>query len=102
MDYLILALATWRLSSLIVNEAGPWDLLAKFRAWIGIYYDDHSEVQGKNVVARAMTCVWCISIWVALFLTVMKFIVPATPVLMLPFALSAVAIMIEEFVNDKG
>lgn len=102
MDYLILALATWRLSSLIVNEAGPWDLLAKARALIGIYYDDHSMLQGKNMIARAMICVWCSSVWVGIFVTVLYLIVPITTILLLPFALSAVAIIIEEFVNDKG
>ena len=102
MDYLILALATWRLSSLLVNEDGPWDLLAKLRKLIGIYYDERSEPQGKNVVAQAMICVWCISVWVGLFMTVMYSLAPFTVVLMLPFALSTVAIIIEEFVNDKS
>jgi len=56
----------WRLSSLLVREDGPFDILAKFRKLAGVYYDEFSRPQGKNVFAKMLTCVWCTSLWVGL------------------------------------
>lgn len=69
MIYVIVTLATWRIASLLVNEDGPFDIFARFRKFIGVYYDYYSRKQGKNVVARAFTCVWCLSVWIALAAT---------------------------------
>ena len=95
-----MALATWRVSSLLVFEEGPFMLLVKMRSLVGVYYDELSEPQGKNVVARALTCVWCSSIWVALGFAVLYYYDLAFWVA-LPFALSAVAIIIERIVDGS-
>lgn len=57
-------LATWRLSNLLVNEQGPGELLGLFRDRIGVAYDEQSRAYGKNVLASALTCIWCTSVWV--------------------------------------
>lgn len=75
-------------------------LLVKMRSWVGVYYDEFSEPQGKNVVARALLCVWCVSIWVALGFTVLYYFDLAYWVA-LPFALSAAAILIERIVDGS-
>ena len=54
-------LATWRISSLLVNEGGPWDVLAKVRYILGVRYDQYSNCQSPGNV---LCCVWCTSIWV--------------------------------------
>lgn len=100
MELILIALATWRISSLLVHEEGPFMLLIKMRSLAGVYYDEFSDVQGKNVVARALLCVWCISFWVALGFTVLYFYGVAFWVA-LPFALSAVAIIIERIVDGS-
>ncbi len=100
MELILIALATWRVSSLLVFEEGPFMLLVKMRSLLGVYYDEYSKPQGKNVIARALTCVWCSSIWVALGFTVLYFYGLAFWIAM-PFALSAAAIIIERIVDGS-
>ncbi len=95
-DLLILALATWRATSLLNNEDGPGDLLAKWRHWIGVRYDEHSVAYGTNVVSKAVCCIFCLSIWIGLFWAVLYLVWPLSIYLALPLALSAGAIVIEE------
>ncbi len=101
MNLLIAALATWRLTTLLVNEDGPLDMLVKFRSFIGIEWDAQSEPYGTNFIAEAFTCVWCLSIWIGAVVAI--FIAPTIawyPVYAL--ALSAAAIIIEETINGKS
>lgn len=99
MDWILLGLATWRLTSLLVNEEGPWDMLARIRHWLGVRYDQQSNAYGLNMVARALTCVWCASMWVAAFWVCLYLIFPMAKWIAMPFALSAAAIMIERLVD---
>ena len=54
-SFLVCALATWRLTHLIVEEDGPFDLIARLRAWLG-----------DSQLGRAMDCFYCSSLWLAL------------------------------------
>lgn len=100
IDFAILILATWRLTSFLVEEEGPFNIFCKFRHWIGIRYDEWSERYGTNVIASALTCVWCASVWVAIFLAIAYFIAGSLVVYVcLPFAISAGAIIIDEIAN---
>jgi len=88
---LIAALATWRLSSLLVNsrEQGPGKLLHKIRDWAGAY-ELGTDDEPITSLGSLFSCVWCMSIWVGTALAV----IAITPcwALLIPFALSAVAI----------
>jgi hypothetical protein len=98
MDYLILALATWRLSSLLTNpeEAGPLGLFDKLRYGVGIRYDADGVRFGLNEVAKALLCLWCTSVWVGGAVTVSYWLAQSLTVwLCLPLALSAGAILFE-------
>ncbi|GAH39950.1 unnamed protein product [marine sediment metagenome] len=75
-------------------------LLVNMRSLLGVYYDEYSEPHGKNVVARALLCVWCISFWVALGFTVLHYY-GLSFWIALPFALSAAAIIIERIVDGS-
>src|SRR5471030_1923236 len=48
------ALATWRLTHLVVEEDGPFDLIARVRGWLG-----------DSQTGRAMDCFYCSSLWLA-------------------------------------
>lgn len=64
MATILLVLATWRLSSLLVNEDGPLDIFVKLRKYIGVETNAYGVDVGQNVVAKVFTCIWCMSVWV--------------------------------------
>ena len=47
-------LAVWRVTHLLTAEAGPWDLLVRFRRFVGVGF--WSSLIG---------CFYCLSLWVA-------------------------------------
>jgi len=100
MELILIALATWRISSLLVHEEGPFMLLVNMRSLLGVYYDEFSEVHGRNALAKALTCVWCTSLWVAIGFAALYYYGIAFWVA-LPFALSAAAIIIERIVDGS-
>lgn len=71
-----LALAAWRLASLLVHEDGPGDVFAILRERAGVRYDKHDKPYGLNVVGQALTCLWCTSIWTALAVLVIEWVCP--------------------------
>lgn len=75
MHFVIGALATWRLASLIVYEDGPFEVFTRLRS--------------ISVLEGMTSCLWCTSIWTGLLVTVLLFV--AEPVIW-PFALSGAAI----------
>lgn len=110
MDWLhliVLALATWRISSLFVNEDGPWFIFVIFREWSGIYFTYPYHVPpssphdfGKEKVVplrllpQILSCIWCTSVYVGGILIIAYYFFPAlTFYASLPFALSALAIL---------
>ena len=101
VSMLVLVLACWRLTSLIVQEDGPFRIFAKFRYWIGVRQVEGSTTPyGTNVVAEGLSCIWCCSVWVGVALVVAYVLDPALTVLAsLPFALSAGAIIVERMLN---
>ncbi|HXV42416.1 MAG TPA: DUF1360 domain-containing protein [Anaerolineae bacterium] len=73
-------MATWRLSSLLANEDGPFGILASIR-------------QASTRFTDLLICVWCVSVWIGLALALLYWYSPALAFwLCLPFALSAGAI----------
>lgn len=87
-------LAVWRISSLLVREDGPYDLLARLRDTVGVRFDDASRPYGANVVAAALTCVWCTSVWAGLLVALAQ-----RRGLVDALAYSAGAIVIERWVK---
>jgi hypothetical protein len=103
MDYLILGLATWRISNLLVNEDGPWDLLARLRWALGIRYDQTSRPYGTNVFSKLWTCLWCISPYIGVLLTFAYWRwSDLTLLLSLPFALSSMAVIVDRVANGSS
>jgi hypothetical protein len=68
MIELLVTLAVWRLSSLLVNEAGPWSIFYRLRAAAGVKYDEYGTRSAKGL-AGILICVWCCSIWVSAIFT---------------------------------
>ena len=101
MNYLILALATWRISSLLANEDGPYNIFEQLRNYVGVHYDEYSNPQGINELGRMLLCLWCNSIWIGLVLAAGYWLLGDFIVwLSLPFALSAIAIGFSEWLGE--
>lgn len=103
LDIVILMLATWRLSSLLVDpeDDGPWEVFGKFRHLLGVRHDKASGLFfGKNVMAQALLCIFCTSVWIGLAIAILYISYPSIVVMAsLPFALSAGAIVLERMIN---
>lgn len=96
-------LASWRLASLLVNEAGPADVLLHIRCCLGVYHDeDGKPTAWSNIVASLFSCVWCMSVWTSALMLLVWWIWP--PVV-LALAASTVAVLVQEaidFIRSKG
>lgn len=79
----VLALATWRVSSLFVNEDGPFDMFFHLRMWsirLWPWLKTESGVP-NNFFAQLLSCVWCFSIYAGAFWVVFYLLSPRIAIL---------------------
>jgi len=81
IEILVLALATWRLSSLFARESGPGDMFGNLRD------------KAPEGIKDGLECMWCNSVWVGMLVGLLYFV--GVHWILLPFALSALTIMVE-------
>lgn len=79
MELLLKALATWRISHMLVYNDGPFDSIITFRHMMKVKHEAWSP----------LFCLWCTSVWVGTAVSVLPKIVCT------PFALSGLAVFIE-------
>lgn len=101
MDSIVLIiaiLATWRLSAMLSYETGPFNIFIWFRELFGIVHNDFGEKVGvpELFFAELLDCVWCVSVWVGFVVAVALYFYPVLVWILLPFALSAGAIIVEK------
>ena len=95
-DFVILALATWRVSSLLAHESGPFDMFAKLRSAVGVEVDGLGR-NGTGMLSNLIICVWCTSVWIGMLAVLFYHFLPvATVAVACIFAISAGAILVEE------
>lgn len=96
---LILAiLVAFRVSVFLIKEDGPWYIARKLRESVGIIHDEdgnHIAVPDTNG-AKALNCIWCLSVWVAPIAMVLVLFVPAVAWIL---AISAGTIVISELID---
>lgn len=98
LELAVYALATWRLSSLLVAERGPWNVFQSVRARAGIGHDESGNINviPDTFMAGLLSCLWCASVWIGAAVAAAAYALPAvTFSLCLPLALSAAAIGFE-------
>lgn len=103
MAFILLALATWRVSSLLVHEDGPFEMFLRLRYAAGIRYDDLSQPYATTFLGELLLCLWCASVWVG-FAFAMLYLFAPPLVWQIPawsLALSALAIFIQKF-HEEG
>jgi hypothetical protein len=91
MDLLVRGLAIWRISSLLVREDGPNQVLRKLRERTGItYWSTTSDGIQSYPAWNPLVCIYCTSVWVALC----SLVIPRQVLIL--FAGSALAIVLDD------
>lgn len=92
VELVIYILATFRITSLISLEKGPFSSMRRLRRLI----------ETGSVVDRLIECTWCVSLFVALGWVVLIALWPDVAIwVALPLALSAGAILVEGMAYDE-
>lgn len=101
VNLVIMILATWRLTSLLHSELGPFDLFVHIRKMFGILHDDLGYPFGypPNFFAKLFECFWCLSVWIGIGVTVSVYLFPIAIWLWLALALSGGAIKLNEVIK---
>jgi len=63
---IVLMLATWALSWLLVDGHGPKNILDMFRHWIGARFDENGNRYGKTWLGDLFNCEVCLSVWLSI------------------------------------
>ena len=99
IEILMLGLACWRLSSLFVNEKGPFDMFVRIRKMAGIEHTQDGIPFGwpNTFFGKLLECMWCFSVWVSAMLILAYIFLPKiTMYFALWLALSTIAIVIND------
>ena len=102
-SWLIFGLSVWRISSLLVNEDGPWDIFRHIREWVGIKDLGAEGVFIPNGFWPGFfSCIWCASLWISLIVLGAWLMWPSvTWWACVAFSLSSIAIWFENQVNHR-
>ena len=66
--FVVYSLALWATSYILVFEDGPWGLLKKLRAFVGVYYTEATAAevstrQAHTMLGKLFNCPICLSVW---------------------------------------
>jgi len=101
-DFIILALATFRISSLLAYEEGPYGIFSQIRYLAGVRYNVISEPEYPTELSKGIVCGWCNSVWVGIGFAILYLITkPVAVGIAFPFALSAVAILLHTITRHE-
>jgi len=108
-DFILIALATFRLTRLFVyDKITAWfrDLFKESREITldGVTYTERSvPLNGpRRTISDLLSCPWCIGVWFALFTTTLYFLTSWSWYLILVLALSGVATLLQLGANLLG
>lgn len=88
----VAALATWRVSHMLLYENGPFRLLRKMREHLGVvYYSDDADV--ATYKWELTVCMWCLSVWVGIVVAILWWL--GIALILTPYALSAVVCLLD-------
>lgn len=90
-------LAVWRITNIIQQE----EIAEPLRRKLGVTEskdDPDYRIYPDNFIGKVLECFWCGSVWVGGVVTITLFIFPP---LLLPFALSAGAILVKDWLEQE-
>lgn len=97
--FLYLALAAWRLASLVANEDGPWQVFKRIRQRAEWWCKKYKFCSDFGLY-ELFSCEWCNSVWIGAGLTLLYlWIGNSILYIALPLALSTVTILIKYIVQ---
>jgi hypothetical protein len=97
--FFYLALAAWRLASLVANEDGPWYMFKRLRQLAEQWCNKYRFCRELGL-HELVSCEWCNSIWIGVIITALYLWLGNTILyIALPLALSTVAIVIKYVVE---
>lgn len=99
LEFIVLALACWRLTSLFSQESGPFKLFVKIRERLGVTHYDSGQVceVPDKFWCNLITCPWCLSVWMASGLTLAYIFLPQIAIYFaLWLSLSTITIMVND------
>jgi hypothetical protein len=90
INFILAALAVWRVTHLLASEDGPAELIVKLRVALG-----------ESLAGKLMDCFNCLSLWIA---ALAAFFVARTPLawLMVWLALSGAACLLQRLVPEPA
>ena len=116
VEFLILALATWRIANMIVDDSedGPFDVLHHIRFMLGERGNDDNRQyifkQGTELdfwwslhyqLYRAFSCMWCATFWIGILMVLISLIPYWIGFyLLLPFSLSGGALIVRKVAGN--
>lgn len=102
LDFVILALAAWRISNMIHYERGPVAIFRRFRQIFGVSHDESDEptTYPSTEMGELLSCLDCGSIYIGVGLVGLYLAAGSVACYVaLPFAISAGAIIIGKYIN---
>ena len=102
LDIILLGLATWRISSIIANEDGPYEVFSRFRVWAGEYWNYTTNAREATTPwGKGIICLFCTSVWIGILLSILYIIdIRISIYISIPFALSSIAVVVNKFVDE--
>ncbi len=79
---------------MITSEDGPWNIFRYWRSLLGVKHDSDGDIQmiPDKTLAKFFSCLWCISLWVAVLLWLVWMI---CPIIVVFLAVSTLVIIID-------
>lgn len=87
VSLIVAVLACWRFTTLLYYEQGPWDCFDRLRYKVGAYLPEEQ----RGFLAKQLSCFWCISLWVGLFVTLIWWLWWYA---LIPFAISGAVVLL--------
>jgi hypothetical protein len=89
MTLLLYSLATWRISSLLVCEDGPADILKRLRA----------TVCRSPFLSGLLSCVWCCSVWIGMAFAMLGLDAPLVVRIAAGLSFSTVSVILQRWME---
>jgi hypothetical protein len=93
LDFIIMAIATWRIAAIITEEHGPFGVFA----WVRYETIKHRTKRNISDVTL-VTCIKCASVWIAAIVLLLYYFIPE---LVWIFGISGLGLMLKSYTGVR-